>query len=707
MGYASFRDKLRYRSDRFFQSGFTLQLFISALIVLAVITGFYIVAELSGIHPGPDFGVQNADDTGPYWPSVRLWWVIMHVMESYWLETSTWSQILSIALTLFNFLVFAAIVGLVGSRIQQRLEQVRRGTSRVVEEGHIVILGWSGKVLPIIRELHAGLEGKQAVVVIMSERPIDEVDNRIRKLLRHLKGKGKRAAKHSGPGVPMRVPRRKRLRLRWVIRQGSLTDLKDLELLAIEHASEVIVLQPDGLDGRGDVQVIKTIMGVSHLIGGHNTGDDRASRSTPDIIAEIERPTFVELARAAARGSELSIIQPTDHLSKIILQTARQPGLVDVYNEILSHEKNEVHFTPAGPLAGRTWEEAVFSFRRAMPIGVFRDGKPLLAPAATGDGFRIESGDDIIAIARDQAAMRVEAPVLPPRHVAPQSVTVRDTQETPVRNVLVLGWSEMVMPMLREYAGYARSMRLRFAVTIASPTLPAGLSPAEVADIIGAEDELDITLLNIDYLATSELERLQPGGFEAIIVLDESEADTRYGDPDTRVIMTLLLLRSLRDDAERHGVPYPQRQQIVGEILDVNNKELVEATGTVRDVIISNDLVSKMIAQVCRERRTEMVMQEFFDEDGTEIYLKPASWYAPIGSTATFDVLVAAALARGEAAFGYAIMEDVSAAAGLQGPVADSSSRVEINPLRDTVLRIDAQLRMVVIAEGEDGRAQG
>ena len=168
MGKPSFRDRLRYRSDQFFQSGFTLQIFISLLIVFAVVVGFYVVAELSGIHPGPDFGVQNADDTGPYWPSVRLWWVIMHVMESYWLETSTWSQVLSISLTLFNFLVFAAIVGLVGSRIQQRLEQVRRGTSRVVEEGHIVILGWSGKVLPIIRELHAGLESRRVVFVLLS-----------------------------------------------------------------------------------------------------------------------------------------------------------------------------------------------------------------------------------------------------------------------------------------------------------------------------------------------------------------------------------------------------------------------------------------------------------------------------------------------------------------------------------------------------------
>ena len=87
--------------------GFTLQLFISAIIVLAVIVLFYVIAEVAGVHPGPDFGVTDGQQDGPYWPSVRLWWVVMHVMESYWLETGTFSQILSIFLTLFNFLVFA------------------------------------------------------------------------------------------------------------------------------------------------------------------------------------------------------------------------------------------------------------------------------------------------------------------------------------------------------------------------------------------------------------------------------------------------------------------------------------------------------------------------------------------------------------------------------------------------------------------------
>ena len=130
------------------------------------------------------------------------------------------------------------------------------------------------------------------------------------------------------------------MRSRWVIRQGSLTDLKDLELLAIDRAREVIILRQEGGHNNDDVQVVKTIMAAAHIIERRGESD----LPTPDIIAEIEVPSFVPLARAAARNVPLSIIQPSDNLSKIILQTARQEGLVEVYNELLSHHSNEFSY---------------------------------------------------------------------------------------------------------------------------------------------------------------------------------------------------------------------------------------------------------------------------------------------------------------------------------------------------------------------------
>ncbi len=660
MNRPSLRERLRYRSDQFFQSGFTLQLFISAIIVLAVIVLFYVIAEVAGVHPGPDFGVTDGQQDGPYWPSVRLWWVVMHVMESYWLETGTFSQILSIFLTLFNFLVFAAIVGLVGSRIQQRLEQLRRGTSRVIEEEHIVILGWSGKVIPILDELYEGLENRKQVYVIASERPIEEIETRMRKSFH-----------------------RRRMRSRWVIRQGSLTDLKDLELLAIDRAREVIILRQDGGHNNDDVQVVKTIMAAAHIIERRGESD----LPTPDIIAEIEVPSFVPLARAAARNVPLSIIQPSDNLSKIILQTARQEGLVEVYNELLSHHSNEFHFTPADELAGRSWEETVFSFRTSIPVGVFRDGQPFLAPARLDEAFRILPDDCIIAVARKEADMQngnVHLPALPKAPGSPPART------GPIRNVLLLGWNEKVFPLLTEYAAYARSARMQYAVTLVSPGLPHGLTAGEVSSIIGADAEVNILLRKEDYLASGVIEDLQPGGFDAIIVLDDDVDDIHIEDADTRVIMTLLLLRALRDQAERDGRPFPRQQQIVGEIFNVSNKDLAESTGSLRDVIISNDLVSKMIAQVCRERRTEMIMQDLFDEEGKEIYLKPAMLYAAAGETVSFDQLLRASLARGEVAIGCR-----------EGSTRGTGRTLQLNPPRNTMLRVDAQLQLVVIAESE------
>jgi hypothetical protein len=459
--------------------------------------------------------------------------------------------------------------------------------------------------------------------------------------------------------------------------------MKDIELLAIERASEVIILRPDGADGHGDVQVVKTIMAAAHIIT-RCCGEESLQ---PDLIAELESPSFVRLAQAAAKSLTLNIIQPSDHLSKIILQTARQHGLVGVYDELLSHLGNEVHFISARQVAGRSWEDIVFSFREAIPIGVSRGERLLLAPAGGRDDFTVLPGDDIIAVARSQSALQVEGarkPAMPP---VPAVVPAFDD---PIRNMLLLGWNDKVTPLLREYAAYARSARLRFSVLLVSSALPADLSVSEISAIIGAGEELEIQILKLDYFIPEALDELEPGNFDAIIVLGELATDSHISDPDTRVILTLLLLRSLRDRAQHDGTPFPTQQQIVGEILDSGNRDLAAATGTLRDVIISNDLVSKMIAQVCRDRRTGAVMDEFFDEDGKEIYLRPATLYAAEGSITSFDQLILAAVRRGEAAFGY-----------YDGATQPDGNRVRINPPRDAEIRIDASLRLIVIAEDE------
>jgi ion channel POLLUX/CASTOR len=171
-------------------------------------------------------------------------------------------------------------------------------------------------------------------------------------------------------------------------------------------------------------------------------------------------------------------------------------------------------------------------------------------------------------------------------------------------------------------------------------------------------------------------------------VLGEQHRRESVEDADTKVILLLLLLRTMRTQVEHGAHPFPQQQQIVTEILDSSNKELAESTGAIQDVIISNDLVSNMIAQICRDKRTEPVLTDFFDETGKEIYMKPAGWYAAEGSDIVFGQLQRAAFELGEIAIGL-------------GEFRNDAMTVKLNPGRSRRLLVHAGLSVIVISEHE------
>ncbi|MCZ7555866.1 MAG: hypothetical protein M5R41_05630 [Bacteroidia bacterium] len=643
----SFRDRLRYKSDQFFQSGFALQLVVAAVVVTAVVSAFYILAEILAVQPGSDFDVESGA-SDPFWPSTRFWWVVTHVLESYWIERATLPQVLSLMMTMFNLVVFAALVGLFGSRVQQKLEQVRRGTSRVIEEDHVVILGWSGKVLPVMTELLEGLEGARPTFVLHTEHPIDEIDERVKRVIN-------------------------RRQARCVIRQGSLTDMSDLQRLNVQRASTVVILSSGG-----DAQVVKSIMAVAHLVQQTDSG------RSPLIVAELNRRSMLRLAYAAAGDVAISLVQPAEHLSRIILQTARQNGLVSVYEEILSHFGNELHFTPAAPLAGLPWHAAARAFAQAIPIGIFRRGVPVLAPHAGQADFRLDAHDVLICLARSDDAMRLQTenniPVLPEIRSAASDTTPR------VQSLLLLGWNEKTLPLLEEYLRYASTLNAAFTATLVSAAVPDWFSEAEIRNY--RTRSLSLEILRDDALSEGVLERVEPENYDAIIIFGEAGRREGNEDADTKVIMLLLLLRSMRESAVLRGKPFPDSQQIVSEILDPANKALAESTGASKDVIISNSLVSKMIAQICRDKRTELVIRDFFDEEGMEIYLKPSVWYAEEGTTMTFGQLQLLVTAAGDTLI------------GIERGDTDSPA-MQLNPERQSQLAISQTLRLIVISEHE------
>jgi hypothetical protein len=73
-------------------------------------------------------------------------------------------------------------------------------------------------------------------------------------------------------------------------------------------------------------------------------------------------------------------------------------------------------------------------------------------------------------------------------------------------------------------------------------------------------------------------------------------------------------------------------------------------------VVISNEMVSMVLAQITYEPRIRTILEDLFSSDGSEIYIKDISCYTPLGQPVTFEHLILAAKARNEVALGIQIL---------------------------------------------------
>jgi hypothetical protein len=167
-----------------------------------------------------------------------------------------------------------------------------------------------------------------------------------------------------------------------------------------------------------------------------------------------------------------------------------------------------------------------------------------------------------------------------------------------------------------------------------------------------------------------------------VIVLSYSD-QLELQEADSHTLITLLHLRAI---GEQSGDTF----SIVSEMLDVRNRELAEVTRA-DDFIVSDKLVSLLLAQISENKKLATVFADLFDPEGCELYLKPVGDYVQLGEPLNFYTVVEAARLRGETALGYRLHAqagDVTQAYG-----------VRVNPSKSKTVTFAAEDRVIVLAE--------
>jgi voltage-gated potassium channel Kch len=623
-------DRLRYRFDNTISRG-TVALIGWLFVLLAVLVlASSLVVYATGLAP-------EAGGRSPGFLET-LWLSLMRTIDPGGVggDQGSWPFLLSmLAVTAGGILVFSTLIGIIFTGIDNKLDELRKGRSFVVEKGHTVVYGWSLEVFSVVSELIVANESRPSSrVAVLAQKDKVEMEDEIRD----------------------RVGKTKNTRV--VCRTGDPIDIDDLEIVNPHEARSIIVLPPEG--GEADSRVIKTILALTN---------NPSRREEPyHIVSRVREPENLGVAQMVG-GAEVELVPVDDLIARITAQTCRQSGLSVVYTDLLDFGGDEIYFHHEPRLVGRTLGETLAAYESCSVIGLRTGNDRIeLNPPMETD---VTAEDALILIAEDDSAI-VLSKDTDPEVDAGVIRKPRPRIEKPERT-LVLGWNDRAPTMIAHLDRYVPPVS---EVTVVAP---------EGAGLPTRFDELAHQTVSVRTGNTSDrrtLDALEVPSYDHIIVLsyfDGSGSD----DADSRTLVSLLHLREI---AERSGRSF----SIVSEMLDDRNRELAEIARA-DDFIVSDRLVSLMMCQVSENKEYAAVVEELIDPEGSEVYLKPADEYVESGVPLSFYTVVEAARRRGEMAVGYRVMAEAGDPRKSYG--------VHLNPAKSRRIEFAEGDKVIVLAE--------
>ncbi len=543
--------------------------------------------------------VTAIDTGGEEWGTV-LYHELLEVMDSgaaggftdgSWIFTAV-----QIALTVYGIFVVGALIGILATALDQRLQNLRKGRSRVIESRHVVVLGWSDQIFTLLRELAQALSSeRRAAIVVMAAHDKVEMEDAIREKVMH--------------------PRS----VRMVCRTGNPLDIDDLTLVSLPDCRAVVILTPDG-ENDPDSLVIKSLMAIMSSAG--------ADMPQYRVFAQINDEQNTEVAMLAGRG-RVELVPPQSLTARIMAETASQPGLAAVFSDLLDYEGDEMYVVTVPGLAGVTFGDVLSRFDKSVPMGlVSGQGEVALNPPMD---TVLATTDQIIAVSEDDSTVVADgSPAVDEAQVRMSDAPVH----APTRS-LILGENAQLDVIAEELERRAPEGSV---LVIASPS--DGSAAARLST--------ELTRQAISHRAVStnsrrDLESLDLGSFDRVLILADPELEAEQAD--ARTLTTLLHVRDL---ASRDG----RDVGVVSEMLVPNNRALAQAS-TDYDFIVSTELISQYIAQVVMTPVLSEIFRSLLTGDRGVIVMESASLYCAIGEPVNFYTVTESARRRGQIALGY------------------------------------------------------
>ncbi|XP_015870051.3 ion channel CASTOR isoform X1 [Ziziphus jujuba] len=573
-------------------------------------------------------------------------------------------RLVSVSISFGGMLIFAMMLGLVSDAISEKFDSLRKGKSEVVEQNHTLILGWSDKLGSLLNQIAIANESLGGgIVVVMAEQDKEEMELDIAKMEFDFKGTSV------------------------ICRSGSPLILADLKKVSVSKARAIIVLAEDGNADQSDARALRTVLsltGVKEGLRGHIVVE----------LSDLDNEVLVKLVG----GDLIETVVAHDVIGRLMIQCARQPGLAQIWEDILGFENCEFYIKRWPQLDGMSFEDVLISFPDAIPCGVkvaSLGGKIILNP---DDSYVLQEGDEVLVIAEDDDTYAPAALPMVWRGSLPKDFVVPKNAE----RILFCGWRRDMEDMIMVLDAFLAPGSELWMFN----DVPEKEREKKLID--GGLDTnrlVNISLVNREGNAVirRHLESLPLESFDSILILADESVEDSAIQADSRSLATLLLIRDIQakrlpmitqvdSGSFSQGSWMGEMQQasdksvIISEILDPRTKNLLSMS-KISDYVLSNELVSMALAMVAEDRQINDVLEELFAEEGNEMHIRQADLYLREGEELSFYEIILRARQRREIVIGYRLA---------------NAERAVINPTaKSDRQRWSAKDVFVVIAEKE------
>lgn len=302
-----------------------------------------------------------------------------------------------------GLLVTSILIGIISTAIEERVDSLKEGRSRVLENGHIVVLGFVPGEYTLISQLILAAGDKKRCILVGADMDIEEMEELV----------------SDNVDIPKNI--------KLIFRKIDIFDPVSLDKCSLETSRNILI------SPMNDKDTARALLAVTSII---NKADNKDIR----VGALVSKDEYAFPATMADRHN-VNTVQMHSVIARMIAHSCTQTGLSDTFRELFNFEGNEFYLGEVPEAKGLSFAEISYRMDNAVPLGVIHEGVTILNP---GKDYILAEGDRIIMFAEESDSFAFTETGYHGEPVEPaQQNSSRD-------NIAIIGYNSSFKRVIRE-----------------------------------------------------------------------------------------------------------------------------------------------------------------------------------------------------------------------------------------------------------------